>query len=146
MQPITPYLNFAGNAQQALDLYAQAFNGEIVAMQRFGEMPPQEGKQPLPPDGVLHATFKAGDLTLMVSDLPPGMNAISGNQLSLSLNFDSVAELTQVFNTLSEGGEATMPPQDTFWGAHFAMLTDAFGIQWLFNHDYPVGEDKNFPV
>ena len=28
-----------------------------------------------------------------------------------------------------------MPLQDTFWGAHFGMLTDRFGIQWMFNFD-----------
>ena len=26
-----------------------------------------------------------------------------------------------------------MPMQDTFWGAKFGMLTDAFGIHWMFN-------------
>ena len=29
-----------------------------------------------------------------------------------------------------------MPLQDTFWGAKFGMLTDKFGINWMFNHDY----------
>jgi len=26
-----------------------------------------------------------------------------------------------------------MPLQDTFWGAKFGMLTDAFGLRWMFN-------------
>jgi PhnB protein len=30
-----------------------------------------------------------------------------------------------------------MPLADTFWGAHFAMLTDCFGISWMLNYDYP---------
>jgi len=31
------------------------------------------------------------------------------------------------------GGQVTMPLQDTFWGARFGMLTDAFAIRWMFN-------------
>jgi len=26
-----------------------------------------------------------------------------------------------------------MALQDTFWGAKFGMLTDALGVQWMFN-------------
>jgi uncharacterized glyoxalase superfamily protein PhnB len=26
---------------------------------------------------------------------------------------------------------------DTFWGARFGMLTDQFGINWMFNFDHP---------
>jgi PhnB protein len=28
-----------------------------------------------------------------------------------------------------------MPLQDTFWGARFGMLTDKFGIKWMFSCD-----------
>jgi len=30
-----------------------------------------------------------------------------------------------------------MPNQDTFWGAYFGMLTDKFGVNWMFNYDMP---------
>jgi uncharacterized glyoxalase superfamily protein PhnB len=26
---------------------------------------------------------------------------------------------------------------DMFWGARFGMLTDQFGVQWMFNYDLP---------
>jgi len=32
-----------------------------------------------------------------------------------------------------------MPLQDTFWGARFGMLTDAFGISWMFNSELKKG-------
>jgi PhnB protein len=38
---------------------------------------------------------------------------------------------------LSEGGNVTMPLQDTFWGAYFGMWTDKFGINWMVNYDDP---------
>ncbi|HTY54572.1 MAG TPA: VOC family protein [Candidatus Binataceae bacterium] len=37
------------------------------------------------------------------------------------------------FEALAAGGKVTMQLQDTFWGARFGMLTDAYGIRWMFN-------------
>jgi PhnB protein len=36
---------------------------------------------------------------------------------------------------MSRGGKITMPLEDTFWGARFGMLTDKFGVNWMFNYD-----------
>jgi PhnB protein len=49
----------------------------------------------------------------------------------------SAAELDEKFAKLAEGGKITMPVEDTFWGARFGMLTDKFGVHWMFNYDYP---------
>jgi PhnB protein len=38
---LTPYLNFAGNAQEALDFYANALDGQVVYMQQYGDSPMQ---------------------------------------------------------------------------------------------------------
>jgi PhnB protein len=83
----------------------------------------------------MHATFQAGELKFMVSDAMPGQPVNPGSNLSLSLNFTSVADIDKTFGLLSEGATITMPLQDTFWGARFGMLTDQFGINWMFNHD-----------
>ncbi|HYO21728.1 MAG TPA: VOC family protein, partial [Flavisolibacter sp.] len=53
----------------------------------------------------------------------------------LSLNFSDAARIQQVFAAMSDGGKVTMPLQDTFWGATFGMLTDQYGINWMFNYD-----------
>ena len=34
---------------------------------------------------------------------------------------------------MSDGAEITMPLADQFWGARFGMLTDKFGMNWMFN-------------
>jgi PhnB protein len=47
-----------------------------------------------------------------------------------------------MFNDLSEGGTITMPMQETFWAERFGMLTDKFGINWMFNIDKPHDEQK----
>ncbi len=134
MEAIVPYLNFNGNAAEALAFYAKAFDGKILFQQSFGESPmeaPAEQK-----DKIMHATFHAGDLTFMVSDAMPGQPVSGGTNTSLSLNFKTVADIDKTFAALSGGAIVTMPLQDTFWGAKFGMLTDKFGINWMFNHDY----------
>lgn len=36
---IKPYIFFNGNCEEAFQLYAKAFDGEIIHMQKYGEMP-----------------------------------------------------------------------------------------------------------
>ena len=134
MNPIIPYLNFNGNAAEALAFYSKALDGKIVHQQKFSDAPmdtPPESK-----DLVMHATFAAGELTFMVSDTTPDQPVTAGTNISLSLDFGSVDELEKKFKALSEGATITMSLQDTFWGARFGMLTDKYGINWMFNHDY----------
>ena len=135
MEAIIPYLNFNGNAAEALDFYAVALKGNIDFKQTFGESPmdsPEEFK-----DRIMHGKLTAGSLNFMVSDCPPGVTVSSGDNLSLSLNFTDANEMNETFAALSEGGKITMELQDTFWGARFGMLKDKYGFHWMFNHDYP---------
>jgi PhnB protein len=134
MEAIVPYLNFNGNAKEALAFYAKAFDGKILFQQTFGESPMES--KPEYKDNIMHATFQAGDLTFMVSDCMPGQSVGGGTNMSLSLNFKTVDGIDKTFEALSEGATITMSLQDTFWGAKFGMLTDKFGINWMFNHDY----------
>lgn len=134
MEAIIPYLNFNGNAAEALEFYSKALNGEVLFKQTFGESPmesPEEQK-----NKIMHASFKAGNLHFMVSDTMPGQPVNSGSNLSLSLNFEDADEMNKTFTALAEGGKITMELQDTFWGARFGMLQDKFGFNWMFNRDY----------
>ena len=134
MEAIIPYLNFNGNAAEALDFYAHALGGKIDHQQTFGE-----AKMEMPDDyknRILHAQVSSGDLKFMVSDCPPEVSVSSGDSLSLSMNFNDVDEMNNVFNALAEGGKITMELQDTFWGARFGILVDKYGFSWMFNHDY----------
>ena len=136
MEPIVPYLNFNGNGAEALAFYAKAFEGKILFQQTFGESPMADQTPDDFKNKVMHATFQAGNLTFMISDCMPGQLVTGGTNMSLSLNFKTVADIDKTFAALSEGATITMPLQDTFWGAKFGMLTDKFGINWMFNHDY----------
>ena len=133
MEAIIPYLNFNGNAKEALDFYATALNGTITQSSKFGSanMATEESMK----DKILHAVFEAGSLKLMVSDCPPGVRVSEGDQVSLSLNFNDVDLMEKTFAALADSGKITMPIQDTFWGAKFGMTKDKFGVHWMFNHD-----------
>jgi PhnB protein len=134
MEAIVPYLNFGGNAEEALNFYSKALDGNVVFKQTYGESP-MPSKEEFK-DKIMHASFKAGDLNILVSDTMDGKPITGGNNLSLSLNFNDPDSLNKTFAALSEGGKTTMELQDTFWGARFGMLTDKFGFNWMFNHDY----------
>ena len=49
------------------------------------------------------------------------------------MNNGSYTDAAKKFEALADGGKVTMPFGDTFWGAKFGMLTDRFGIPWMFN-------------
>ncbi len=55
--------------------------------------------------------------------------------MHVMLDFSDEAEATKAFDALGAGGNVTMPLQNTFWGAKFGMLRDAFGVSWMFNCD-----------
>jgi len=140
MEAIVPYLNFNGNAAEALGFYSKALNGAVIFQQTFGESPVETTADFK--NKIMHASFKAGDLVFMVSDCPPNVSVTTGSNISLSLNFNDLAGIELTFAALGEGAIITMPLQDTFWGARFGMLTDKFGINWMFNHDYKKEEGK----
>lgn len=130
MQLIT-YVTFAGNCEEALNFYKEVLNGEILQISHMGEGPMEvpehvKGK-------VMHARLKVGENVLYMSDTFDPASVVQGNNMSLSLQPDSIAETEDLFNKLSAGGTVKMPLQDTFWGARFGMFIDKFGIHWMLN-------------
>lgn len=134
MKDITPYLTFNGTCRQAMTFYKDILGGDLELMD-FASSPmevPDEAK-----NNIMHAILSTNSFTLMASDTMPNQAVTNGNSVSLSINCQSTDEINHLFNSLSEGGEITMPLEDTFWGARFGMLTDKFGTCWMFNYDYP---------
>jgi PhnB protein len=133
---LNPYLNFDGTAAKAIKLYESALGAKVESVMRFGDakgMPVPPGSE----DRVMHASLKLGDGALMMlSDSMPNTPPPAGNNVHVSLDFDDVADMTKKFDALAVGGKVNMPLQDTFWGAKFGMLTDAFGINWMFNCEH----------
>jgi PhnB protein len=132
MKEFNTYLNFNGNCRQAMEFYAKCLGAELVVM------PYSQGPMEVTPetkDKVLHARLSKGTQVIMASDCPPGNPVTEGNNFSISINCDSREEVDKLFASLGEKGKAVMPPADMFWGAYFGMLTDQFGINWMFNFE-----------
>lgn len=128
---LTPYLNFGGNAREALDFYANALDGQVVYMQRYGDspMPGDEDYK----NKVMHARLQFGDNLIMVSDAMKGYEISTKGNIQLSVEMDDLRQQERVFSRMAEGGKVTMPLSDQFWGARFGMLQDKFGVSWMFN-------------
>lgn len=144
MTTINVYLNFKGNCEDAFNFYKSVFGGEFSYVGKFGEMPPQEGMPPMPPEmanQIMHISLPISkETTLMGSDTGGewAPHFLQGNNFSISVNTDSKDNADRFFNGLSAEGQVIMPMADTFWGDYFGMFTDKFGVNWMisFNAEY----------
>jgi PhnB protein len=141
MTKVSIYLTFDGNCEAAFEFYKSVFGNEFSDINRFSEIPPQEGQPPVPEDlgnRIMHVVLPVNEqMEIFGSDTMPDHQHIPGNNFSLSISTDSKENADDLFNKLSADAEVTMPITDTFWGAYFGMLKDKFGIQWMVNYDYP---------
>jgi len=131
VQALTPYLFFPGTCEQALLFYQDCFQGKIESLVRFKERQ-QKGAESYQ-EKIMHSEFKAGNLHFMASDSMPEQTINNGDNIRLSIACDTVEEQERLFKKLQQNGQITMPLQRTFWQAQFGMLTDQFGIHWMFN-------------
>ena len=131
---LNPYLNFSGNARQALEFYEGVFGGTAV-VSTYGEY-----GDPSAPEAakVMHGELETNSgFTLMAADNPPGMERDAGNNISVSLSGDDVDELRGYWAKLSDGGTVSVPLEKQMWGDEFGMCLDRFGIPWLVNISAP---------
>lgn len=131
IEQLNPYLNFNGNAQQAIALYERALGAKTESLMRWGDMPGHDCDA-ADKDRVMHAVVRVGPGVLMMADSMPNNKVSPGNQ-HVCLQFSNPAPMQEAFDALAAGGSVTMAIHDAFWGAKFGMLTDAFGIKWMFN-------------
>ena len=132
---LNPYLNFNGNARQALEFYTSVFGGSlnVSTFADFGtpKDAPDAGK-------IMHGQLETeAGYTLMASDAPPGMESQGMEGFGVSLSGDDADALRRYWDKLSDGGTVTMPMQKQVWGDEFGMCEDGFGVSWLVNISQP---------
>jgi PhnB protein len=136
MATLNPYLNFSGNAEEALNFYKSVFGGDFPMMMRFKDSPPEYRGASGEEEKIMHVSLPVGGSVLMASDMPEQYGkTTAGNNFSISVSTKSKEEADQIFNGLSAGGQATMPMSNTFWGSYFGMLKDKYDIQWMVSYD-----------
>lgn len=138
MLGIKPYISFKGNCKEAIDFFKEKLGAEVLFSQTYGDSPMAEWA-PDNPGLIMHTSIKIGDSVIMACDnVCDDQNpTMVGNNISLAMGTNNVAEAENAFGQLSEGATIVMPMQETFWAERFGMLTDKFGINWMFNCDKP---------
>lgn len=128
IKALSPFIMLDGTAAAAISLYERVLGARVLNIVRAGDVP---GADPRAdgPNRILHAVLSLGGI-LQLSD--QSGEPANGN-VQVSLDFDDVNDMTEKFTALAEGGRVSLPLQRTFWGATFGMLTDVFGVRWMFN-------------
>src|ERR1700732_2114189 len=103
-QPI-PYLSFDGNCADAMRFYAKVLGGKLD-MLTFGQSPMAEQTPKSALNGIMHARLALEENgSLYAGDCPPGMTYQGIHGVSITLNYDAVAQVDRVFNALADAGE-----------------------------------------
>jgi PhnB protein len=132
---LNPYLNFNGNARQALEFYTSVFGGDlnVNTFAEFGT--PNDAPDA---DKIMHGQLETeAGYTIMAADTPPGMEYQGMHGFGVSLSGDDGDMLRGYWEKLSSSGTVTMPLQKQAWGDEFGMCTDQFGVPWLVNISQP---------
>ncbi|MEV1048713.1 VOC family protein [Streptomyces sp. NPDC049916] len=158
----TAHLNFRGSARQALEFYQSAFGGHLMIATYSQTGVPQDDPDGGPasfaplskgsPDadrvsfgvvtGASGFRVAAYDIFGASGDALAGTSASGARRaaglthdepLFLMVNGDSAEEIAEPFEALSQGGTviAPLPAQDEA-AAPYSMLTDRFGVTWIF--------------
>ena len=96
MTKFNPYLNFAGNTEEAFVFYRSVFGGEFVSFTRFKDMPiegfdlPEEAAEKIMHVGL---PIGAGQMLMGTDALESmGQTLVVGNNVSISIHPDSRQE------------------------------------------------------
>ncbi|MHA7277586.1 VOC family protein [Arthrobacter sp. HLT1-21] len=128
---LNPYLNFKGNAREAMTFYQSVFAGELT-MSTFDDY--QAAQDPSDAEKIMHGQLETGaGLVLMGADVPSGMTYTEGSNFSVSLSGENEEELRGYWDKLSGSGSVTVPMERAPWGDSFGMCTDQYGVGWLVN-------------
>ena len=127
---LSPYLNFNGNAGEAMRFYQSVLGGELY-VQTFGDAGMSQSDADK--DRTLHAALTSEGINLYASDGRPDMQVQFGDSVHLSLQGDDAARLTSIFESLAAGGKVEMALAKQFWGDTYGQLTDRFGLHWMVN-------------
>jgi PhnB protein len=126
---LNPYLNFRGNARQAMEFYQSIFGGELTAS-TFADY--QLAEDPSENDMVMHSQLETdAGFHLMGSDVPARREASPNG--SISLSGDDEELLTEYWNKLAEGANIVEALSKAPWGDSFGMLIDKYEVPWLVN-------------
>lgn len=130
MMRATPYLMFAGNADEAFAFYRTVFGGDTGNVLRYRDL----GTTGEDEDLVAHVALTVGgEYFVMGSDAAGGSlkDHRVGTNVELHLNPADADEARRVFDALAEGGSVSMPLERAAWSELFGSCVDRYGVRWI---------------
>lgn len=125
---VTPFLMFEGNAEEAMNFYVSLFpNSHVISISRYG--PGQVGKE----GTVVRALFSLSGQSVMCIDSPMKHNFTFTPSMSMFVDCANEAQLDELFEKLSTGGNVMMPVDNYGFSLRFAWVSDRFGVSWQLN-------------
>jgi predicted 3-demethylubiquinone-9 3-methyltransferase (glyoxalase superfamily) len=113
MQGIRPCLTYAGQAEDAINLYVSVFkNSKVTSIVR------SDGNGPIPEGRLMHAVFELDGREYTAFDGGPTFTFAEG--FSLVATCDTQEEIDEIWARLTEHGEA----------GRCGWLKDPFGVSW----------------
>ena len=128
---IQAYLSFKGNCQEALKYYQSIFGGSIINRQDYSD-----GKIDIPENyrnKLQHAELKGDQFHIMAYDASPDTPVTDGTNIQMSVDLENKEKAQNIYDKLAHQGKIQTELQKTSWGAHYARVTDQFGINWMIN-------------
>ena len=128
------YLAFNGNCADAMRFYEKALGGKLEVLMSGAESPMAEHIPKEFAHRILHARLVLpGGGTLYAGDAPAHIPYEGIRGVSITVDYDTVAQARKVFDALASGGQVSMPMQPAFWAKQWGMLVDRFGTPWIVN-------------
>lgn len=138
MKSVHPYLNFAGNTEEAFNFYRRVFGGEFMGVFRFRDMGGDGmGLSGADLDKIMHIALPLPNGTLLMATdslESMGQKLTQGNNFYIYLETDSPEEARRLFDGLSDGGTVEMDLARTEWAEQYGSLRDAYGVQWMVSY------------
>lgn len=129
MEKVIPFLMFQeGKAEEAMNFYTSLIeDSEITTLVRYGA---NEGGD----EGtVMQATFTLKGQEFMCIDSNIKHEFSFTPSFSIYVTCNTEDEIRNLYERLSEGGQALMPLDDYGFSKKFGWLNDRFGVSWQLN-------------
>jgi uncharacterized glyoxalase superfamily protein PhnB len=113
-----PYL-FLKDSAKAIDFYKQAFGAEEA-----GRMPAEDGKR------LMHAHIYINGGSVMLNDFFPEFGHAEAAPAAFNVHLQVTGVRDWWQRALDAGCEVKMPLEKQFWGDHYGVLRDPWGVEW----------------
>lgn len=139
MKAINPWINFNGNAEEALTFYRSVFGGEFTKIVRFKDLASDEfpiGEDDI--NKIMYVGLPIGkNNVLIANDVPAFLGRVNENEnrSKIYVATESREEADKIFSGLSAGGTVEGPIGDSPWDTYAGMFRDKFGIEWIVEFD-----------